>query len=654
MKTCTKRYRQRSLTAASALIAAIACLLPSPLAAHPPEDGQQHHDHGERQDAVTPRFPDALVLPAIDGPKPWSDKPLLNDPDRFQIAIMTDRTGGHRPGVWMKAVRQLNLLRPQFVMSVGDLIEGYTTDLAKLELEWKEFLGFIDQMQMKFFFVAGNHDLTNPLMHEIWRTHFGREWYSFDYKGVHFLCLSSEDPSGHIGQEQLAWIEQDLARHEDARWTLVFLHKPLWSYAERELAAGNSDPTNWKQVEGMLGRRPHTVFAGHVHYYAQYDRNGMKYYHLATTGGATRLQGVPYGQFDHVTWLTMESDGPHLANLLLDGILPPDAVTEDGIARFRRFLSEPAIQIAPILLEDVAGLSGGRIDIRFTNGFDTKVQLSGKIEGLPLRGLTVDPVLLELEAEPGQTAELAVTFQFTSPVVVPLLLQTALTAKLRSVEGRPLVAERSIPVIIDRKYHCPPPAAPVTVDGKLDEWPQLTESTSPTPLLLGNVQNWQGSADASLTFQLTQDEKFIYFAGRVMDDVVLDGADRLVLRLDSRPIHTRRIESRLRGGTFAFEFGAPYDGGRIQLKVSGYRNAKIWPGTEAAGRRTPIGYDIEAAIPIDFVTKTQGAAWHSVQLTPIVHDADQTGEKPCRIVWRGTEEVERRNVNFGHFVRDGN
>ena len=37
------------------------------------------------------------------------------------------------------------------------------------------------------------------------REHFGPEWYSFDYRGVHFVALCSEDPSTNIGEQQLAW-----------------------------------------------------------------------------------------------------------------------------------------------------------------------------------------------------------------------------------------------------------------------------------------------------------------------------------------------------------------------------------------------------------------------------------------------------------------
>ncbi|MEO1617375.1 MAG: metallophosphoesterase [Planctomycetota bacterium] len=280
----------------------LSVLIYAPALAH---EGEHKNEKSKTETARGNSLGKALVLPNIDGPKPWSSKPALEDPDRFSIAIMTDRTGGHRPGIWMKAVERVNWLRPDFVVSVGDLIEGYTEDETEIERQWKEFLVFVDQFEMKFFFVAGNHDVTNPTMHRIWREKFGKEWYSFDYKNVHFVCLLSEDPSARLGEEQLAWLEMDLENSRDARWTLVFLHKPIWTYSERSLVAGNEDKTNWKRAEVLLADRPHTVFAGHVHHYVQYQRNGQQYYSLATTGGGSRLRGLSYGEFDHITWLTM-------------------------------------------------------------------------------------------------------------------------------------------------------------------------------------------------------------------------------------------------------------------------------------------------------------------------------------------------------------
>lgn len=616
------------------------------LAAHEP--GEEAGDHAHDDADVKPAFPRGLVLPALEGGKPWSEKPVLNDPDRFHIAIMTDNTGGHRPGIWMQAVRKLNLLRPEFVLSVGDLIEGYSEDRAEIEAEWKEFLGFMDELEMRFFFVAGNHDLSNPLMHQIWREHFGAEWYSFDYHGVHFMCLSSEDPTNCVGDEQLAWIEHDLAEHADARWTLLFFHQPMWVTSQRAIAAGNPDPTNWSKVEALLGSRPHTVFAGHVHHYVQYDRHGMKYYHLATTGGSSRLRGIPYGEFDHVTWLTMEKDGPTVVNLLLDGILEPDAITEESIARFRDFLAKTSIEVVPILVDDANGFSQGRIDLRLTNGFDRPVEMTGRIDGLPLRGLTVDRPALSLTAAPGESAELSVTVRFEERIRFEHLAQTLLIARLATQgEERPLTAEKTVPVVIDRGHPCLVAPTAVSVDADLSEWGELKLATGDQPLVLGKAEQWQGSGDANLVFNLAHDANWVYFAGRVTDDAVT-AVDGLELRLDARPIDVRKTTPQLDVGTYLVRIGPQDVPTRPTLEVQG---AGLAPEqVRAAARRTNAGYDVEVALPRELLTRAQGENAHGFQFTAIVTDVDQAQETPCRIVWRGTTEVDQRNSNFGQFV----
>ena len=50
--------------------------------------------------------------------KPWNNIDLNNSAENFQFAIVTDRTGGHRPGVFLDAVKKLNLLQPEFVMLI--------------------------------------------------------------------------------------------------------------------------------------------------------------------------------------------------------------------------------------------------------------------------------------------------------------------------------------------------------------------------------------------------------------------------------------------------------------------------------------------------------------------------------------------------------
>ena len=250
---------------------------------------------------------------------PWTHLRVNNDPADFQFAIVSDRTGGHRPGVFSRAVDQLNLLQPEFVVSVGDLIEGYSKDQAKLTSEWKEFQTYAGKLQMPFFYVPGNHDLTNELQEQMWKDKFGRKHYHLVYRDVLFLMLNSTDPAGKegVGEQQLAYIRKALDENPNPRWTFVFLHHPLWNSAALE-------KNGWLDVEKALLGRQYTVFAGHIHRYHKFVRQGQNYYQLATTGGGSKMRGLRYGEFDQIAWITMKKGGPIMANVLLDGVFGED------------------------------------------------------------------------------------------------------------------------------------------------------------------------------------------------------------------------------------------------------------------------------------------------------------------------------------------
>ncbi len=257
---------------------------------------------------------------------PWTNLQLNNDPDQFQFAVVSDRTGGHRPKVFSQAVYRINFLQPEFVMSVGDLIEGYTLKEDVVLDEWKEFDGYVQKFTMPFFYVPGNHDVTNKTQERIWQERYGRRYYHFIYKNVLFLCLCSDAPPdgmGTIDPQQQKWVAEVCAAHPNVRWTFVFLHKPLWT--DRDL-----EKNGWLAVEQALAGRKYTVFCGHIHRYQLFRRNGMDYYQLATTGGGSRMRGLEHGEFDHIAWVTMKKDRPVIAQVLLEGILPPDLKVPDS------------------------------------------------------------------------------------------------------------------------------------------------------------------------------------------------------------------------------------------------------------------------------------------------------------------------------------
>ena len=112
--------------------------------------------------------------------KPWTAKKFLNDPADFQFAIVSDRTGGPRAGVFPKAVDKLNELRPEFVITVGDMIQGGrgNRDVKKLKGQWNEFNSFIEGFDMPFFYLPGNHDVGNEVADQIWDEMYGAVSYT--------------------------------------------------------------------------------------------------------------------------------------------------------------------------------------------------------------------------------------------------------------------------------------------------------------------------------------------------------------------------------------------------------------------------------------------------------------------------------------------
>ena len=270
---------------------------------------------------------------------PWTHQNYADQNEEFQFAIVSDNAANPREGVFLAALGKLQLLRPEFVLSVGDFIHGYDkqmkpqTDEAVVRKKRKDFDQGLQTLTMPFYRVAGNHDINNDLSAGIWHELYGPDYYSFTYKGALFLCLNSQGGDNYrtgLGKQQIAWVKDTLAKNASARWVFLFFHQPLWLEDEKRLAQAKeknttAQLTGFQEIETMLEDRHYTVFAGHHHRYGKWIKNENKYFRLATTGGQSNLAGPEAGQFDHVMWVTMTTDGPIVCNLLLDGILDEDA-----------------------------------------------------------------------------------------------------------------------------------------------------------------------------------------------------------------------------------------------------------------------------------------------------------------------------------------
>ena len=148
--------------------------------------------HGACAQAAAPQtFQHQLTTAA----KPWTHERFDASQHKFTFAIFSDLNGSQRPGVFETAIAQLNLLRPELILSVGDLIDGGSEDRDKLHREWDEFDADTGQSIAPVYYAGGNHDLTNMTMRDVWEERYGARYYHFVYKNVLFVILDTEDNS---------------------------------------------------------------------------------------------------------------------------------------------------------------------------------------------------------------------------------------------------------------------------------------------------------------------------------------------------------------------------------------------------------------------------------------------------------------------------
>ncbi len=611
--------------------------------------------------------------PHGDSPAPWTSLDVRDDPGRFHFVVLSDRTGAHRPGVYESAIEKVNLLQPALVMSVGDQIEGYTEDEARLDAEWLEIESFVKRLDMPYFYTAGNHDMGNRVMLRAWSERFGPSYYHFTYKDVLFLVLNSELFPGAAGggrdfatpdeqARQMAYVEAALREHRDVRWTFVFLHQPFWEMGTGEGEDGEDSGVNpdWRRVEAWLEGRPHTVFAGHLHRYHHEERHGHDRITLATTGGASALRGIEYGEFDHVAWVTMTERGPVIANLLLDGIRGKRLPVGRDAAQ--RAALRDIVDFEPIRTEGSVFRTG-------TQGFSLRnettqpVTVTARVESSG--NLKASPPAFERVLGPGESAELDVRLAAEDALPVEELSPVRVRWTLRSeaaAGGARIRSERRTPLVPQRAFPVRPARAPIAVDGRLDEWPRLRFAGESPAEVRGNGF-WDGPADGSLRFDVAADAEFVYFAIDVTDDVlrvypdVLPvNQDGVLFSVDPRPDPERSANGSLREtvvryGPRAIVFTGfsppPEEGGE---RVAMFE--KFWPdGLRGAAVRTTGGYAVEVALPVAYLDAAQQGRWEAFRLNLGVADADAPDDH-TNFWWRPDRFSENAIPGTGTFVRE--
>ncbi len=590
-----------------------------------------------------------IIIESIEGATPFTSLEVNNGAENFQFAIVSDRTGGHRPGVFLDGVRKLNLLQPEFVMSVGDLIEGYTTDRDEIDRQWTEFNGFIDELTVPFFYVPGNHDYTNEVLAEEWKERFGRDYYHFTYNDVLFLCLNSEDMvrgagRGTIDDEQYEYIEKTLAENSDVKWTLAFMHQPLWDQEGSE---------RWDDVEKLLADRKHTVFVGHRHRYVKYERDhGNNYFILATTGGGSELRGPQLGEFDHVVWITMTNEGPIITNLALDGIWSEDVMTEEIASYVRPLLQSQAVSIEPLLVQDDT-FEAYETEVKLTNNSDVPMRIDLTLQANPKVIPSFGAQSYEVSPNSVEIVKLGLKATEATPLdsIDPLVLHSIISYPS---EEMPEVSFESTYRLRPQKVAViSPTESAVQIDGSLEDWEELSYQVGENGYVDSDPFSHKGDSDASFRFDLTYDDEYLYIAADVTDNQLETTSDKIAYEqdginvlLDARPERISALETGERIFREVLYLGiSPLEAKSNEL----FRADRLPEGTKAAINRTEQGYVAEMAVPVAYLNEMQGGNWESIRLNVAIRDFDEDGQYQTALFWKPDWRSEENYLGSGTF-----
>lgn len=233
--------------------------------------------------------------------------------DRFRFVFMTDiHVQPERRGTEgvIKAISAVNDLKPEFVITGGDLImDALGKPFGRADSLYALYTTLIQRFGMPVYNCIGNHDIfglyprsgTDPSHPEygkkmfLNRLGYDRTYQSFDFGNWHFILLDGigitpeNQYDGEIDGEQLAWLRGDLEKTGKNRPVAMAVHMPLFS-AYIQFLEGSMTPNsktlvvqNGKEVWDLC--EPYNVklvLQGHLHVVEEISWKGTRF----VTGGA--------------------------------------------------------------------------------------------------------------------------------------------------------------------------------------------------------------------------------------------------------------------------------------------------------------------------------------------------------------------------------
>lgn len=553
---------------------------------------------------------------------PVSPKNFNDDSTTFRIAIVSDRTGGMREDVFAEAIEKLNLMQPEFVISVGDLIDGYTKDPQIWNKQWDEFDSMISKLDMPFYYVPGNHDSSNELMITAWHERHGRDYYHFLYKNVLFIAINTDElKNGGISQKQVDYIKKSLNENQDVQQTLIFMHRPLWSYG---------DQAGYEAIEKALKGRNYTLFSGHHHNYQYQVKNGMDHYVLGTTGGGSWMRGPEVGEFDHISWLTIKNKELKLAHINLNGIydkniVPPEDYDDIEVLRRGEWL-----EVLPVVSDDDT-FTFVKVKMLVKNNMQRPMTISGE---LPVKDdFLFEPHSISEKLDPGQEQIIPIIIRNKSGNTIKIEdinndpIDIELKSGFEREERKDISLSTSKRLFIDWKHKLNKSSETITIDGRLNDWSTDNFISVKNPQYLNEGWDWKGADDGQFSFAAKMDEKRLYIAVIFKDELFLSDTknlealqDKFYVQIASEPTANKDY--------FKLEF-AKGDQSDAPLMNEAARNLK---GVKAGITKNAEAMQLEFSVPLKSIHAEKTKSLR-INIGVMDHDRPEN-TKPSVLWWR--------------------
>lgn len=204
-------------------------------------------------------LPNALTAPKVEG---FSFVQVSDN----HIGFSADGVNTDVTKTFQQVVDRINALpeRPALVLHTGDI-----SHLSKPEQfdTTHEIMRGIKTDQA--FYVPGEHDVIGD-HGKAYRERFAAssakpDWYSFDFKGVHFVGLwnvGAVDAFGILGNDQIDWLSKDLSGLNHDTPIVIFAHVPLYAIYPKW---GWSTQDSGRALELLKPFSSVTVLNGHIH-----------------------------------------------------------------------------------------------------------------------------------------------------------------------------------------------------------------------------------------------------------------------------------------------------------------------------------------------------------------------------------------------------